>query len=166
MGLLSARQAEMAEAVVSWSRLRSRIAMIDSLALAPGLYLLLHRAKHRFDNRIPMPLGSVERLDVQLVIGCRFIKLLVLLVSMRTVSGVRQDFPESSRINSRFGKTFWKRRRQLLSHPATHFHLHPPSRGLRSQRAATRTFGYFGPEDRTARKRHVSTATISCIPRR
>jgi hypothetical protein len=34
MGLLSARQAEMAEAVVSCSRLRSRIAMIDSLALA------------------------------------------------------------------------------------------------------------------------------------
>jgi hypothetical protein len=34
MGLLAAGQAEMAEAVVSWSRLRSRIAMIDSLALA------------------------------------------------------------------------------------------------------------------------------------
>jgi hypothetical protein len=34
MGLLAPRQAEMAEAVVSWSRLRSRIAMIDSLALA------------------------------------------------------------------------------------------------------------------------------------
>jgi hypothetical protein len=33
MGLLAPRQAEMAEAVVSWSRLRSRIAMIDSLAL-------------------------------------------------------------------------------------------------------------------------------------
>jgi hypothetical protein len=36
MGLLAARQAEMAEAVVSWSRLRFRIAMIDSLALARG----------------------------------------------------------------------------------------------------------------------------------
>jgi hypothetical protein len=34
MGLLAAGQAEMAEAVASWSRLRSRIAMIDSLALA------------------------------------------------------------------------------------------------------------------------------------
>ena len=32
MGLLAARQAEMAEAVVSWSRLRSRIAMIGLLA--------------------------------------------------------------------------------------------------------------------------------------
>ena len=37
MGLLAARQAEMAEAVVSWSRLRSRIAMIDSLAWAQGI---------------------------------------------------------------------------------------------------------------------------------
>jgi hypothetical protein len=37
IGLLAARQAEMAEAVVSWSRLRSRIAMIDSLALAQGV---------------------------------------------------------------------------------------------------------------------------------
>jgi hypothetical protein len=36
-----------------------------------------------------MPLGSVEQLDVHLVIGCRFIKLLVFLVSLRTVSGVR-----------------------------------------------------------------------------
>jgi hypothetical protein len=34
--LLAAHQADMAEAVVSWSRLRSRIVMIDSLALALG----------------------------------------------------------------------------------------------------------------------------------
>jgi hypothetical protein len=37
MGLLAARQAEMVEAVVSWSRSRSHIAMIDSLALAQGV---------------------------------------------------------------------------------------------------------------------------------
>jgi hypothetical protein len=37
MGLLGARQAKMAEVVVSWSRLRSRIAMIDSSALARGV---------------------------------------------------------------------------------------------------------------------------------
>jgi len=37
MGLLAARQAEMAEAVVSWSRLPSPIAMIDSLAWAQGV---------------------------------------------------------------------------------------------------------------------------------
>ena len=43
MGLLAARQAEMAEAVVSWSRLRSRIAMIDSLTLAQEVSQLSDR---------------------------------------------------------------------------------------------------------------------------
>ena len=49
MGLLAARQAEMAEAVVSWSRLRSRIAIIeakeDGVSFAGQMYSGEHGRK-------------------------------------------------------------------------------------------------------------------------
>jgi hypothetical protein len=50
MGLLAPRQAEMAEAIVSWSRLRSRIAMIDSLSLAQAVERFRTAGTEQFSN--------------------------------------------------------------------------------------------------------------------